>query len=106
MVIYMSYIASVIEREAERMSALLVLYEDQLAALPKGSLRSKERNGRRYFYLSYRKNGKVVTDYVGTDEALLDTLREQLKRRQDIEQLSKALKHELRRMNKAREAAK
>jgi len=102
----MSYITVTIEREAEKMSALLGLYEKQLDALPKGSLRVKERNGKNYFYLSYRKDGKVVTDYIGNDEATLNGLKEQLERRQDIERLRKAIKHELRLMNKAMEATR
>jgi len=102
----MSYITATIEREAEKMSALLGLYEKQLGALPKGSLHAKERNGKNYFYLSYRKDGKVVTDYVGNDETALNSLKEQLERRENIERLRKAIKHELRLMNKAKEAAK
>jgi hypothetical protein len=105
-VIIMSYIVSAIEREAGKMSALLCLYEKQLDMLPRGSLRVKERNGKRYFYLSYRKYGKVVTDYVGNDETNLDRLKGQLERRRDVERLSKAIKQELRLMNKALEAAK
>jgi hypothetical protein len=102
----MSYIAATIEREAEKMSALLALYEKQLDALPKGSLRVKERNGKSYFYLSYRKYGKVVTDYIGNNESTLSSLKGQLERRKDIERLIKAIKRELQLMNKAMEAAK
>jgi len=102
----MSYITATIEREIEKLSALLGLYEKRLDALPKGSLRVKERNSKSYYYLSYRKNGKVVSDYVGNDEAMLRSLKEQLDRRQDIERLRKAIKHELRLMNKAMEVAK
>lgn len=105
-VIFMSYISSTIERETQKMSALLGLYEKQLAVLPKGSLRTKGRNGKSYYYLSYRKGSKVVTDYIGNDEAILNDLKEQLERRQDIERLYKAIKCELRLMNKAMEAAK
>ena len=102
----MSYIATTIEREAEKMSALLGLYEKQLDTLPKGSLRAKERNGKSYYYLSYRKNGKVITDYIGNNENTLNGLKEQPERRHNIERLRKAIKHELRLMNKAMEAAK
>ena len=102
----MSYITATIEREIEKMSALLGLYEKQLDALPKGSLRIKERNSKCYYYLSYRKDGKVVSDYVGNDETALGGLKEQLDRRRDIERLRKAIKHELRLMNKAVEVAK
>ena len=102
----MSFISATIKREAQKMAALLGLYETQLAAMPKGSLRVKERNGKSYYYLSYRKDGKVVTDYVGNDETVLNDLKEQLERRQDIERLYKAIKKELLLMDKAMEAAK
>jgi hypothetical protein len=102
----MSYISATVKREAEKMSALLGLYEKQLEALPKGSLRVKERNGKSYYYLAYRKDGKVVTDYVGNDETNLNSLKDRLERRQDIERLCKAIKRELRLMNKAMEAVK
>ena len=102
----MSYISVTIEREAARLSALLDLYEKQLDALPKGSLRAKKRAENSYYYLSYRKDDKVVTDYVGNDEITLNSLKEQLERRQNIERLRKAIKHELRLMNKAMEAAR
>jgi hypothetical protein len=103
---FMSYIAAMIERETEKMALLLGLYEQQIGALPKGSLRVRERNGKSYYYLAYRKEGKVVTDYIGNDETALNGLKEQLGRRQDIERLRKAIKRELRLMNKAMEAAK
>ena len=103
---FMSYIAATIERETEKMTVLLGLYEKLLEALPKGSLRVKERGGKSYYYLSYRKEGKVVTDYIGNDETTLNSLKEQLKRRQGIERLRKAIKHELRLMNKAMEVVR
>jgi len=102
----MSYIEATIEREAEKMSTLLGLYKKQLDALPKGTLRVRERNGKRYYYLSYRKDSKVVTDYVGKNENAITSLKGQLKRRQDIERLAKAIKRELRLMHKAMEAVK
>jgi len=51
MVINMSYLAVTTLREAKRMIALREVYEKQLEDLPKGSLRAKERNGKKYYYL-------------------------------------------------------
>jgi len=102
----MSYISVTLGREAERMSALREVYEKQLEALPKGSLRVRERGDRKYFYLSYRKDGKVVSDYVGSDESAVSELREQLERRKNIESLLKSIKNELRMMNRALEVAR
>jgi len=87
------------------MTALLNSYEKQLEGLPKGSLREKERNGKTYYYLAYRNDGKVVSDYIGNDESIIDTLREQLKRRKCVEALIKNIKKELALMNKVLEVA-
>jgi hypothetical protein len=51
-------------------------------------------------------NGKVISEYVGNDEAALADLKEQLERRKSIETLLKSTKNELRLMNKALEAAR
>jgi len=81
-------------------------YEKQLVDLPKGSLRSKERNGKNYYYLSYRRNSKVISDYIGNDENAINELKEQLKRRKGIENLLREIRKELTLMNKVLEAAK
>ena len=88
------------------MTALLNSYEKQLETLPKGSLHKKERNGKRYYYLAYRKKGKVVSDYIGNDESVIASLKEQLKRRKDVEALIKNIKKDLALMNKVLEGAK
>lgn len=93
------------KREVTRMTALKQNYEGQLASLPKGTIRKKERNGRIYFYLTYRAEGKVVSEYIGYDESALDDLRERLERRKNIEALLKSIKNELRLMNRALEVA-
>ena len=87
-------------RESKRMTALLSSYEKQLEALPKGSLCVKERNGKTYYYLTYRCEGRVVSDYIGNEKSITDSLREQLKRRKDVEALIKHIKKELALMNK------
>ena len=99
MVMYMSYFAATTLREAKRMIALREVYERQLKSLPKGSLAAKERNGKRYFYLSYRCNGKVVSKYIGNDESVINDLKERLERRKGVEGLIKKIKKELALMN-------
>ena len=102
----MRYFAATVLREAKRMTVLRDSYEQQLMTLPKGSVRVKERNGKRYFYLAYRSNGKVISEYIGNDESDLAGLLEQLERRKSVENLLKAIKKELILMNKVLEAAK
>jgi len=106
MVVFMSFFVAATLREAKRMNALREAYEKQLKNLPKGSLRTKERNGKKYFYLSYRCNGKVVSDYVGNDESVIEDLRERLERRKGVEGLLKNIKKELALMNKVLEVTK
>jgi hypothetical protein len=102
----MSFFVTTTLREAKRMNALREVYEKQLKNLPKGSLRAKERNGKKYFYLSYRCSGKVVSEYVGSDESVIEDLRERLERRKGVEGLIKNIKKELVLMNKVLEVAK
>ncbi len=102
----MSYFEVSISREVTRMTALRDTYERQLSELPKGSLRTKERNGKRYHYLSYRRDGKVVSEYVGIDEAIINDLRNRLERRKGIESLLKRIRKELVLMNKALEVSR
>jgi len=102
----MNFFSVVTLREVKRMTALCEAYKKQLECLPKGSVSTKERNGRKYFYLTYRRDGKVISDYIGNDESALDELREQLKRRKGVEQLIKGINKELALMNKVLEMAK
>jgi hypothetical protein len=102
----MSYFSIMTAREIRRMTVLQQNYEKQLEGLPKGAIREKERNGRKYFYLAYRVEGKVVSKYVGNDESTIDHLRERLERRRNIEDLLKVIKREVRLMNRAMEVAR
>jgi len=106
MVMYMSFFVATTLREAKRMNALREVYEKQLNSLPKGSLRVKERNGKKYYYLSYRCNGKVVSDYVGSDESVIEDLKERLERRKGVLGLIKNIKKELALVNKVLEVVK
>jgi len=105
-VMQMSFFVTTTLREAKRMDALREAYEEQLKNLPTGSLRAKERNGKKYFYLSYRCNGKVVSEYIGNDESVIEDLRDRLERRRGVEGLIKSIKKELALMNKVLEVAK
>jgi hypothetical protein len=105
-VILVGYSLTTIRREAEKLSNLLRSYEEHLSVLPKGSIHIKGKDNSRYYYLSYRKDSKVVTKYIGNDEATLGGLKEQLERRKDVERLVKAIRNELKKMNKALEVVK
>ncbi|MDR1002094.1 MAG: hypothetical protein LBL82_02340 [Oscillospiraceae bacterium] len=92
----MSFIASTIRRESENLLRLQTLYESELAALPKGSLRMKKRGSKQYYYLSYRDGKRVVSEYVGNDEAAAAKLEEQIEQRKHIEAILKNIRQEMR----------
>ena len=102
----MSYFAATTIKEIKRMEALCNAYERQLSELPKGSLQVKKRKGKQYYYLTYRKDDKIISKYEGKDESAIAELMEKIKRRKGIEKLIKSIKKEIAIMNKALEAAK
>ncbi len=91
----MSFIKSTIEIEEQRIKALVSSYEEQLLLLPKGSLTAKKRGNKVYFYLSYRRKSKVVTDYIGTDMMKIKETRQKLEWRKHAENMIKAFQKEL-----------
>ena len=62
----MSYLKSVLQEEYERLKALLQKYNDEISALPHGSISIKKRNQKEYVYLAYRKKGNVKFEYIGS----------------------------------------
>ncbi|MBA7528363.1 hypothetical protein ES705_20546 [subsurface metagenome] len=62
----MSYLKSVLQEEYERLKALLKKYDDEISALPHGSISIKKRNQKEYVYLAYRKKENVKFEYIGS----------------------------------------
>jgi hypothetical protein len=54
-----------------------------LSSLPKGRIREKKISGDRYYYLQYRKEGKVVDEYIG--KSVSDELLKSLQKRKALE---------------------
>jgi hypothetical protein len=66
----------------------------------------KVRERQDIFFLAYRAEGKVMSEYIGYDESALEYLRERLERRKIIEALLKSIKNELRLMNRVLEVTR
>lgn len=62
----MSYLKSVLQEEYERLKALIEKYNDEISALPRGSISIKRRNQKKYLYLAYRKKENVKFEYIGS----------------------------------------
>lgn len=90
-------INSVVKNEALRNSKMIQQYEQLISSLPKGSLICRKNE---YYYLKYRKNGKVCDDYVGKDKEKISAIKKQLEQRKHYEKMLSELKRERKIINK------
>ena len=67
--------------------------EQQISALPAGSVTKKTVRGKDYFYHRWTENKKRREKYIPADE--LENFRAQIERRKELEQELKALKKQL-----------
>lgn len=84
-------INAVIKKEALRNIQMIQQYEQLLAELPKGTLILRKKE---YYYLKYRRQGKVCDEYIGKDPVTIATIKEQLERRRHYENMLSTLKQE------------
>lgn len=78
----MSVLEDVLEEEYSRSSRLLVLMEQEISSLPKGSIRLRSIKDHEYCYLNYRVGNKVKSDYVPAAD--VDELRTKIERRRAL----------------------
>lgn len=90
----MSILISVIAREETRNENMISQYLKELENLPKGKITPKVIKGKTYFYLYFRHGKKVISKYIGNDEAKIRDYKEKLERRRQIEDILKKLKDE------------
>ena len=76
--------------ELSEMQARAAELEQQISALPAGSITKKIVNGKEYFYHRWTENKKRREKFIPADE--LENFRTQLARRTELEQELKALK--------------
>ena len=79
--------------ELSDMQARAAELEQQISALPAGSITKKTVNGKDYFYHRWTENKKRREKYISADE--LENFRVQIERRKELEQELKALKKHL-----------
>ena len=96
-------IDSVVRSEAERNRQMIEQYETLIDGLPKGSLICRKNE---YYYLKYRKDGKVCDEYVGKDPSVVNTVREKIEQRKHYEKMLAALKLEQKKIKKILEGLK
>lgn len=96
-------INSVVKNEAERNEQMIRQYEALIAELPKGSLICRKKE---YYYLKYRKDGKVCDDYIGKVPDVVAEVKEKLAQRKHYEEMLSALKQEQKAIKKILEVLK
>ncbi len=87
-------IKGVLREELENSLRMQERYEDELSRLPRGSLVKRVIKGHEYYYLVYREDGKVRSDYKGksSPEEIAEYAAAKAKRAQYRKQLSKVKK--------------
>lgn len=97
----MEILKSVLKEELKRLKALGRQYSNILGKLPKGSLSRKKRGNRVYYYLAYRKEKKVVYDYIGKlDQKAREKLLDKIDERKKIEKLNRQVKMDIKKLEK------
>ena len=90
-----------VEDEYARSKKMLEVYTNELKRYPKGSIQTRLRNGRKYSYLTFRSDGKVVSRYLNQEEVDLNELAEQIRLRKQCEKNIRTLHTELKEMEYA-----
>ena len=90
-------IQSIVQNEAERNEKMIRQYEKLLTDLPRGSLICRKNE---YYYLKYRKDGKVCDDYVGKNKEKISEIKEKLEQRKHYEKMLVKLRQEQKVINK------
>lgn len=79
----MSVLEEILEEEYERSVRLTRLMEEEIASLPKGSIRVRRIRDHEYYYLNYRVGGKVRSDYVPLSD--VEDTRAKIARRKELQ---------------------
>ncbi len=68
--------------------------EKRLLNLPVGSIKEREISGKRYYYLQFRKDKKVIQKYLGKNkpEEIIRQIRERNILRGELKKVNEALK--------------
>ena len=90
-VVIIMIIDSVVRNEALRNNEMIQQYENLISNLPKGSLICRKNE---YYYLKYRKNGKLYDEYIGKNPEIVTKIKEQLAKRKHYEKMLSELRQE------------
>ncbi len=67
--------------------------QSEISELKKGNLRKKTINGREYYYLQYRQDGHIRSDYIRYDS--VNNIKIEIEHRKELERTASDLEHRL-----------
>lgn len=79
---------------------MIAEYEKLIEELPKGSIICRKKE---YYYLKYRKDGKIYDEYIGKDNKKIAEIKEKLEQRKHYEKMLLALRKEQKTISKIME---
>ena len=90
----MNLITALVLKEESRNLHMRKFYEEQIDALPRGTIIKKRVGANEYYYLKYRKGDKTLTDYLGKDTEKVEQTKQQLQKRKHFEAMQAELNKE------------
>jgi len=90
----------VVEEEKERNLERQELYQKEVDALPKGSVRIKQVGDKKYYYRYFRCGSKMKSEYIGNDEDKAEEVKKLIAERKHLQGILKRLKLEYKQMCK------
>lgn len=87
-------IYGMLQEEKQRNLRLQDTYKQEIGALRKGSIMRRNISGKNYYYLKYRENNKVRTDYIGKDLSIIEEVRRETEKRKYLQSVLKRLQLE------------
>ena len=66
----MSVLNGILYEEYDRINRVIFKIEQELSDLPRGYISEKKINGKVYYYLQYRENGKLKSVYLKGEEVV------------------------------------
>lgn len=104
-VMKMSVYLNSLTEDIDRVRKNIRSYEKKISSYPQGSIMIRKLNGHEYIYLKYRKEGKVIQEYVSRySEKKYKEYEMKITERRQIQKELKALKLEEKEMSKALKA--
>ena len=94
-----SVLEEILFEEYDRSARMVRVLDEEIASLPRGSIREKSIGNRTYYYLQYRDGKHVRSEYVPRTE--VDRLRMQLEQRSRCIEQRREQEHAMRQIERA-----